>query len=37
MRVILREIGQVEASDSDVQINIGKVETYMLKRTLKFS
>ena len=37
MRMILRDLKNSGPADTDVIINLGKVENYMMKRTLKFS
>ena len=37
LRFLLRDLKESGPTDSDVTVTIGKVETYMLKQTLKFS
>ena len=37
LRFLLRDLKNSGPSDSDVTVTIGKIETYMLKKTLKFS
>ena len=37
LRFLLRDLKNSGPSDSDVTVTIGKIETYMLKKTIKFS
>ena len=37
LRILLRDLKNNGPTDSDVIINLGKVENFMLKRTFKFS
>ena len=37
LRFLLRDLKNSGPSDSDVTVTIGKIETYMLKKTLRFS
>ena len=37
VRFILRNLRNTGPSDSDVIITVGKVESYMMKRTIKFT
>ena len=37
LRILVRDIKNKGPADSDVTVTIGKTETYMVKRTLKFS